>query len=235
MQFGDKKVDFLCLDTELSQGNCENILAGRTYRIVPCARDVKVIVDIGANLGATSVFLSLHYPNARIFSLEPQAFPFEILTRNTSFYPNISVFKTGLFNSNRECPLYLSHVDSSTASIGRSWLNGQKTEMITLRDAAEWFQEHQITEIDILKIDTEGCEIPILSRLAPFIPKIQVIYVEYHSDADRRALDDLIGDTHVLYSAMADKPHVGELIYVRADLSTTTLDLHKHRIELPKL
>lgn len=234
MELADKKVDFMCLDTPDSQVHCRDILLGKTYPLVPYAKDVKVIVDIGANLGAASVFFSLNYPEARVYSLEPQKFPFEILTRNTSFYPNAKVFNTGLFDSDRESPLYLSWVDNATASIGSSWLNTEKTETIKLRDAAGWAQEQGITSIDILKIDTEGCEIPVLSRLAPLIPRTQVIYVEYHSDTDRRALDDLIGESHVLFSAKAVRAHVGELVYVRADLGGSDSDLHKHRIKLPQ-
>lgn len=233
MQFRDKTVDLMCLDTLASQDLCRDILTGKTYPIVPFTKDVKVIVDIGANLGAASVYFSLYYPEAKIYALEPQKFPFELLTRNTSFYPNTSIFNVGLFDSNRECPLYLSWADSSTASIGSSWLNTQKTETIKLRDAAEWMQEQRITSIDILKVDTEGCELHILSRLIPFIPKIQVIYVEYHNDSDRRALDDIIGDSHVLFAARADKAHVGELVYVRADLGIDTPELHKSLIKLP--
>jgi FkbM family methyltransferase len=234
MDFGDKKVDFMCLDTPDSQGHSRDILIGKTYPIVPYAKDVKVVVDIGANLGAATVLFSLHYPEARVYSLEPQRFPFEILTRNASFYPNTSIVNVGLFDSNRECPLHLSWVDSGTASIGSSWLNTEKTEVIKLRDAAEWTQEQGITSIDILKIDTEGCELPILSRLAPYITRTQVIYFEYHSDADRRAIDGLIGESHVLFSAKAERAHVGELVYVRADLGGSDSDLHKHRIRLPQ-
>jgi FkbM family methyltransferase len=234
MEFGDKKVDFMCLDTPDSQGHCRDILIGKTYPIVPYAKDVRVVVDIGANLGAASVFFSLHYPEARVYALEPQKFPCEILLRNTSFYPNTTVFNVGLFDSDRESTLYLSWVDSATASIGSSWLNTERTETIQLRDAAGWAQEQGITVIDILKIDTEGCEIPVLSRLASLIPRTQVIYVEYHSDADRRAIDDIIGESHVLFSAKAVRAHIGELVYVRADLGGSDSDLHKHRIKLPQ-
>ena len=235
MKFGDKTVDLMCLDTPESQHICKEVLTGKSYPIVPFAENVRVIVDIGANLGAASVYFSLYYPDAQIYAVEPQKFPFDILERNTGFYPNTKIFNVGLYNSNKESALHLSWADSSTASIGRSWLNTEKTEQIKLQDAAEWLQEQNITFIDILKIDTEGCEIPILSQLKHLIPKIQVIYVEYHSDADRRALDDLIGESHVLFSAKATRAHVGELVYVRADLGDATSELHKHRIKMPEL
>lgn len=234
IKFGDKKVDFLCLDTEESKGVNSDILTGQAYPFVAYTKDVKVIVDIGANIGAASVYFSLLYPNADIYAVEPQRSPFELLTRNATLSPRIKSFNKGLFDSTREVPLYLSWTDSSTASIGSSWLNTPDTETIQLQDAAEWIAEQGISRIDILKIDTEGCEIPILSRLRHLIPSIQIIYVEYHNDTDRRALDDLIGDSHVLFAARAERAHVGELVYVRADLGEQDSDLHKHRIKLPQ-
>ncbi|MEY4700820.1 MAG: hypothetical protein RL326_1007, partial [Pseudomonadota bacterium] len=79
---------------------------------------------------------SANYPEARVHSLEPQQVPFEILTRNTSFYPNTKVFNAGLFDSDRGSTRYLSWVASATALIGSSRLKTEKTETIKLRDAA---------------------------------------------------------------------------------------------------
>jgi FkbM family methyltransferase len=234
MKFGDRTVDFLCFDKEESQHVSREILIGRTYPPVPFAKDVQVIVDIGANLGAASVYFSLLYPNATIYSVEPQKEPFEILVRNTSSNPNNKVFNFGLFNATQESTIHHSWADSSTASIGKSWLNTQETERINLKDAGEWIQEQNIEKIDVLKIDTEGCEVPILSRLTTLIPKTQVIYIEYHSESDRRSIDTLIGESHVLFQARAECAHKGELIYVRADLGDESSDLHKHQIRMPR-
>ena len=138
------------------------------------------------------------------------------------------------FHSSKESLLRLSRANSSTASIGKSWLNTENTETVSLKDDAEWIREQKIDRIDILKIDTEGCEVPILSRLTNLIPKIKVIYIEYHTDTDRRSIDTLIGESHVLFQARAECAHRGELIYVRADLGDESSDLHKHLIRMPR-
>lgn len=230
MTVGDREVEFFCLDTPESIHISEQILTGKTYPILPYPSKVNMILDIGANLGAASVYFSLFYPDAQIYSVEPQKKPFDILTHNTASNPKNKTFNVGLYDRDTEMPLHLSWADSSTASLGDSWLNTKTTEMIQLRDAAQWVEEQGITQVDILKLDTEGCEVPILSRLTKLIPKIQVIYLEYHTDSDRRAIDQLIGDSHVLAQSRLDVPHRGELVYVRADLGDESSELHKHRI-----
>lgn len=50
---------------------------------------VHVIIDCGANIGITSLFLAARYPNARIYSIEPNEENFELLRRNTANEPRI--------------------------------------------------------------------------------------------------------------------------------------------------
>ena len=68
--------------------------------------------------------------------------------------------------------------------------------------------------IDVLKVDTEGCELPILRSIAELLPSIPVIYVEYHSEDDRREIDRMLGDTHVVVAGHVFQIHRGELTYV---------------------
>jgi hypothetical protein len=50
-----------------------------------------------------------------------------------------------------------------------------------LEDAEEFLTAKGVVVIDILALDTEGCERPILDRIRSRVPKIKVIYVKYHS------------------------------------------------------
>ncbi len=43
-----------------------------------------LIIDAGANIGASAVFFALTFPTARIVAIEPEAANFEMLVRNTS-------------------------------------------------------------------------------------------------------------------------------------------------------
>jgi hypothetical protein len=78
---------------------------------------------------------------------------------------------------------------------------------------------HQIglSYIDILKIDTEGCEVEILSSLQPYLPYVGIVMIEYHSEKDRRRIDDRL-ETHILFDANICKPRLGIIKYINTRL-----------------
>jgi FkbM family methyltransferase len=213
--YGETSIKFECFKNDNTVKHVTGILSGETYKHVPFVPNVKTVLDIGANIGATSTLFSCWYPTATIFSIEPQRAPYEMLVRNSQRNPNAKCFNFGLFNCDKRVPLYHSWADSGTASIGKSFLNTADNEEIELRDATTFLCEQQIETIDVLKIDTE----------------IWVIYLEYHSEEDRRLIDTILAPTHVLLRAKVEKAHCGELHYVRSDLGQFWQELHIHRIK----
>jgi hypothetical protein len=65
----------------------------------------------------------------------------------------------------------------------------------------------------------EGAEIEVLEGLAPLLPEIKVVYVEYDHRTHRRAIEGLLGPTHELYFAMLMTLDQGECMWVRRDLA----------------
>jgi hypothetical protein len=63
---------------------------------------------------------------------------------------------------------------------------------------SDWLTEQAIEAVDVLKIDTEGCEMPILKEMGEVLSSIKIIHLEFHSEDDRREIDRLLGDTHSL-------------------------------------
>ena len=56
----------------------------------------KVILDIGGNVGITSVYLASIFPNATIYTFEPLLENFKILQKNIGQYSNIKYLMLGL-------------------------------------------------------------------------------------------------------------------------------------------
>ena len=70
-----------------------------------------------------------------------------------------------------------------------------------------------------LKLDTEGAELAILQRAEDYLDRTDVVYLEYHSDDDRAAIDALLRRRgFLLYSANASTPHRGDMAYVKKRL-----------------
>ena len=86
------------------------------------------------------------------------------------------------------------------------------------RASAE-LQALKLGRISILKIDTEGCEIPILSDLHDWLDRIDAIYVEYHCEDDRRAIDQMLAEHFYLIHAIVGRANLGTLIYIAQTLA----------------
>ncbi|MBI1422078.1 MAG: FkbM family methyltransferase [Gammaproteobacteria bacterium] len=149
-----------------------------------------IIVDIGANIGITALWLNRKFPNAKIYCFEPMQDNFEILQKNISGIENIQAFNFGLGNTNDELDIF-SNVDETnrggfsiyqreddpdnlgtrTASVGK----------IQIRKAGEALAELGIKKIDLLKIDTEGAEYDILTSIPDsFLEDCQWVMGELH-------------------------------------------------------
>jgi FkbM family methyltransferase len=178
---------------------------------------VERIVDVGANVGAASVKWAVTYPHATIHAFEPGPAALGLLERNAAHFPSIVVHRFGLGAKDEERRLYHSRWDPMSASVCASAENVATFDMITVRRAASALQSTGLTSIDLLKIDTEGCEVAILDELAAIIAGVKCLYLEYHSDADRRLIDESLSRTHLLAFASVKHPHRGDLCYVHRD------------------
>jgi FkbM family methyltransferase len=225
---------FQLFKTDVCFQIANDIFAGITYPIVSFICDVKTVVDIGANVGAASVYLATAYPQARIFALEPGSDALELLRANVKPLGNVSVFPFGLYSRARSLQLFHGKNDCVESSVFSSLRTTSEAEEIELRCASDFLGEQGIESIDVLKIDTEGCEVAILQSIKKCLPKVKVLYVEYHSERDRRAIDGMLADTHVLWLGRVTFAYRGEFCYVRRDLVPDEKEVHSCEI-LPDL
>ncbi len=213
---GGDTFDFECQDNWVSKYTNEGILHGETYPILSFIRDVHVVLDIGANCGAATVFFATHYPDAIVHAFEPAEEPFSLLERNTQPLGNVRRHHLGLFSHDDQVPLYRGAFDSGSSSVFKRAGTLEKHEVITLRSTSAWLHENAMTSVDIVKIDTEGCEIPILTAMRDLLPTVKVLYIEFHNEEDRKTLDQLLGDTHVMVHGKT-LLNIGEVVYVARD------------------
>ena len=93
--------------------------------------------------------------------------------------------------------------------------------------------EHGISRIGLLKLDTEGSEVPILRDLEDFLDRIDAVFLEYHSEADRLEIDRILSSRFDLCKATIDLVHRGTLAYVaKAIIASRT---HFDRLEITRL
>lgn len=218
MALRGRSIDFATFDSWFSRWLAQVILDGQTYPCPSFVTDVRVILDAGANCGAASTFFSAHFPDATVHAFEPAAATYALLEQNASRTDNVVAHNFGLHDHDERVELYGGVHDPATASIVHGREQSGDSETILLRDIGTWIAESGIDRIDILKVDTEGCEIPILGRILDLVASTtKVVYLEYHSDDDRRALDAMLLPSHQLVYGQ-NHFETGELTYFSREL-----------------
>lgn len=212
-------IEFECENTITSNWVSRDILTGATYPYLPFVEDVRVVFDVGANCGAATVHFSRHYPDAEIHSFEPGSTQRAFLERNTAARSNVTVHPFGLHEHDQVVPLYAGADDSGMSSVIRGPWNREESEPVELFAAGPWAADHDITRIDVLKLDVEGCEVDVLRSFTDLLSTVKVLYVEYDSRQARRTIDELVGGTHELYVGKMFLDQ-GEVVYLSKELAS---------------
>ena len=136
-------------------------------------RKLRRIIDVGAWWGPWSLFWQSHAEKLEIFEPNKKILP--MLEHNISTFKNCQLHKTALGESNGTVSMaYDTH--SGTNHIIDSKGN---TDLKTL-------DSYNFTEVDIIKIDVEGYEIPVLKGAKyTIITNKPIIQIEGNSSGNR--------------------------------------------------
>jgi FkbM family methyltransferase len=143
-----------------------------TLNLIFCRRDyfvppeTKVIVDIGSNIGLSSLFWLTRNDISFVYCYEPSPISFQRLTQNLQAYRNrvsISSHAVSNFTGIVKFGLEPSGVYSSLDLVSE---NSVECEVIHINKIlGDVIQKHGA--IDVLKIDSEGHEIRTLEAIEP--------------------------------------------------------------------
>ena len=129
-------IPFQLFKTDVCFQVANDIFAGTTYPNVPFVLGVKTVLDIGANVGAASVYLATSYPDAKIYAFEPGSDALSLLKKNVEPLRNVTVFPFGLFSCDRTLSLFHGKNDSVESSLCASTRTEHESEQIRLVDAS---------------------------------------------------------------------------------------------------
>jgi FkbM family methyltransferase len=191
------------------------IMTKNEYPLLPFLQNHSgAVLDIGANIGCASLLFSVYYPLATIYAFEPSPSSFQFLQSNMKQFPNVHPFNYGLDSKDGSARLYSGQGASVTNSLGTSVLNSSEFETAELRRLSAFILDNDLDRILLIKIDTEGSEVPILKDIEHLLDRVESVMLEYHSEGDRLKIDRLLTNRFMLYSGNAPNPHRGTLIYV---------------------
>jgi FkbM family methyltransferase len=151
-----------------------------------------IILDIGANIGGFSSWMARYFNKGKIYCFEPQRLVYQILCANMSInnLDNVYAYNIALGNQTSKIkflePNYNVPNDFGTFSLVRDTIKEKSNEIIIdMYSLDDFVDQYQISQLDLLKIDTEGMEIMILQGGQRSIKKFKpVLFIEYSDGVD---------------------------------------------------
>jgi len=216
---------FVCPDN--IKPHLEKVFQGE-YDIPLYLKRPPMILDLGANCGAFSVWASHRWPGSSIFAYEPHPENYKYLHRNIHGYPKVFGFNYGVGNPGLR-PLSDGRFNCGEASFHKVINNPLPTaQHIEVRSPLE-----VLTEADIIKIDTEGCEVEILKPLIESGRKFKAIMFEWHNESDRRILDSLLVDYNLVGSEVAHPIGRGVSKYLHREVHECVFSSQRPASDVP--
>jgi FkbM family methyltransferase len=175
---------------------------------------VRVILDVGANIGDETLRFRHFHPEAVIVAIEPDSENFKILSLNAGDGPKIRLLKSGLWS--HDC--WLRGIPGESAEGFRvEEADAASPDGVKAVSIPSILGRFSLDEIDILKMDIEGAEYQVFSapNVKSWIDRVKVLIVECpdtdHPGATQRIFEAIAGrefDCHI---------HGECLVFIRRD------------------
>lgn len=169
-----------------------------------------VVLDIGANIGAFSIWASQRWPDCLVHAYEPIPLNASMLEENvTDHRVNARVVAAAVTPGSANL-MYLGKHNRGEASLHDL---GEQILSNTVKVAI--VHPNKLPPADVIKIDTEGCEVPILNGLV-HLAKATAVMFEWHSRTDREKLDSMLhARGFTFFSCHGSHPARGVSKYLR--------------------
>lgn len=120
-----------------------------------------VMIDVGAHHGSSlKRFMDIGW---KIYAFEPDPKNAVQLERTTKGCSNVQVFREAVSNENGEnIEYYTSDVSSGISGLSKFHESHKSTHIVKTIRLRDFVNEHALSKIDLLKIDTEGFDLFVL-------------------------------------------------------------------------
>jgi FkbM family methyltransferase len=161
---------------------------GRDLALVLGSQSAPACIDVGAHVGQFVDLLRLHLRNPVIHAFEPAPEPFACLQARYSAATNVKLVNAGLghesgqisFNifDNQTLNSFLSMLPSGTGTLGSPKL--VRSISVPVHSLDDYAASTGLSQIDLLKIDTQGYEMQILKGASRLLAagKVRTILLE---------------------------------------------------------
>lgn len=188
------------------------------------------VLDIGANVGAFSIWADMRWPGSQIHAYEPEPGTFAMLQANTRTRPNIQIHNQAV-----------SSLDATHAGFSAQYSGDGEATLVTYFDdtfsadfltrkvEVELIHPRLLPQADVVKVDVEGAEADVLVNMD--LARTTLVVLEFQNDRNRERIkaalandfalakedafewDELL-DLSPIYSETLRGDHWGHLMFV---------------------
>lgn len=134
------------------------------------------LIDVGANVGQTTLAFAAAFPEARIFAFEPAEASFAALREATAALPHVSIAQCA-FSAAPGTLRMIMHGTTTRNRITELPLSKNVREIEVQRLDA-WCERRGIDHVDLLKVDTEGHDLDVLKGATGLLPRVDFVQTE---------------------------------------------------------
>jgi FkbM family methyltransferase len=156
----------------------DQIFVQRHYRCLDDLRP-RTILDLGANVGLSSVWFISRCPKARIIAVEPDPRNFKLLKQNCAQYPGIIPILGAVWSEC--CRLKLVRGEYLDGGDWATQVAPAKRGCVQGFDIPALMHRSGLNSIDLLKIDIERADVELFRHgTAAWLPSVRNICIELH-------------------------------------------------------
>lgn len=141
-----------------------------------------IAIDIGANIGVTSIILSQYVPEGTVYAIEPGKKIFELLEENIKInkLDNVKAINCAISNITGKSKFIensaYGYIDLNSQD------NSSEKDLVCTNSLDSIINEFKIKKVNFIKIDVEGFEPLVLKGSEKIIAKLNpLIYLEMNS------------------------------------------------------
>ena len=128
---------------------------------------IRTFFDIGANVGQTSILALSSFREVQVLAFEPHPATFSKLVQSLGKHPRLAAYNLALSAASGTVPFFQyasSTLNSLISDAQYPTRRGVAPQRVSVDCSTldEFCSSHGIRAIDVLKIDTEGCDFLVL-------------------------------------------------------------------------
>ncbi len=144
------------------------------------------LLDCGANIGLSVIYLKQLFPEASITAFEPDEANFRLLKKNTQNLSRVKLMQEAIWKENT----FIEFEGGGTLSSKIADSRSSQTVKVKAARLKDYLQQ----PVDFLKLDIEGAEYEVIKDCADDIGKVENLFIEYHgSFSEQDELTDMLG------------------------------------------